>query len=317
MNWAKAAGASEAKWGRPPHGPGACEAAREAVLSEVGRQGLTGWRPIAARLSPGVPVTLVQRSLQELKAERRRQEGALRRANRKGLEVLASGAVMTLDATHLGRALGKAIEGDVLRDRGSMRFVSVGIGPSPTGRDVVEQLEGAKREGCLPLALMTDNGSAYISGVVGEYMAREGVVHVLSRQGCPTDNPSAERGMREFKEESGLGKGVKLGGVGEAVEAALSALTRLNGRRVRVSRGGRTADESEGFMPRWYDSVDRSLFYGRATSAMAEAAKEHGEGREGRLAVREAFFGVLEEFGLAKRTGGGYAKPCVIPEGIS
>ena len=318
LNWRKAAGVEPRKWGRPPHGPEAVARAHQAVVLESERQGKTsGWRPMAAMLSPVIPVTLVQRVVHDLKAKSRKRKAERSKENRKGMEVLVADAMWSDDSTHLGRIGRKAVEADVLKDRGTLKFKGVSVGGAISGDEVVRELAAADAVGGLPLVLTTDNGKAYESAPVEEYLKRKRVIHVFSRTYCATDNPCAERGMRELKEESGLGKGVKIADVRWAAEKAVGAALLLNA-RPRASKGNRSAEELEESLPRWYDSgINRDDFYDRACQAKRGAVREGMSARERCIAEREAVFGIMVEYGLAKLTGGGYAKPHVIQERIS
>jgi len=56
-----------------------------------------------------------------------------------------------------------ARSGEVLKDRGTLANVALGIGEPVKGQDVVSLLETQKEKGRLPLVWATDNGPAYKS----------------------------------------------------------------------------------------------------------------------------------------------------------
>jgi hypothetical protein len=109
------------------------------VAREWRKQGReVGWRGVADALTGLVPTRQVQESVKRLKANHRR---LLRRRLEKGrvtTTVLCSNAIWCQDATHLGRrADRKAVEADVVKDRGSLQTLGLSVGPSSTSGDVV------------------------------------------------------------------------------------------------------------------------------------------------------------------------------------
>ena len=101
-----------------------------------------------------------------------------------------------------------------------------------------------------------------------------------------------------------------------AVAARLASTTgRLNAHRARLSRGGFTADELTALLPACDPDV-RPRFYAAATAAI-EKALAGAKPRQARAAWRQAVIRTLEEFGLARRTGGNGAPAAQEPERLS
>jgi len=182
---------------------------------------------------------------------------------RRRTTVVCSHAVWCQDATHLGRLTNrKAVEAEVVKDRGSLQTLGLSVGPSATADDVVLLLKTLKgKKGGLPLVLQTDNGSAYCSKQVGRLLAREKVVHLRSKVRQPTDNGAAERGIGELKAEAGLGCGKRIEHSHQAGLLLVSAAQKLNSNRLRGSKGYRTANQMAKTLPSWYNRVTRDRFY--------------------------------------------------------
>jgi transposase InsO family protein len=294
---------------RPPGRPRMPEVVRARVrtlvCAERERQGReAGWRPIyeaLSRVEPTVSRMLVQEELSALKrAERSRRRHALE-AHRTSYEIVARDAVWGEDTTHLGRAGdGAKVEGEVIKDLGTVETVGVAVGGVPTSQTVTALLaRTAEERGGYPLVWMADQGSINRSEEVRDLLEREQVVHLLSRVHTPTDNAATEHQHRELKGEGGLGRGVIL----ESPEGARVRMERarrvLDGGRLRATRGWRTARELGAQLPRAAEQVDRAVFYEAACRAMEEAVQGLTERREVLQARRRALFGQLVRFRLA------------------
>lgn len=151
--------------------------------------------------------------------------------------------------------------------------------------------------------LQTDNGSAYCSDEVQRLLAEEKVVHLRSRVRQPTDNGAAERGIGELKAEAGLGRGVHIRHSHQAGMLLASAAQKLNGNRLRGSRGCRTANQMAKTLPSWYNRTTRDRFYREAGEAIRIAEKGSGK-RRARQAANEAVLLLLERHGMIKRSRG-------------
>lgn len=305
-NWTKASREEPRRMGRPPMGALDRWRAHLKVAREWKKQGHgSGWRPIAEQLDGCVGTRQVQASLKRLKANRRRW---LRRLLEKGgmkTTVLATNTIWAQDATHLGRLDDRtAVEADLVKDRGSLQTLGLSVGSSATGEDVILLLKTIKeKKGGLPLVLQTDNGSAYCSAEVEDLLAREKVVHLKSRVRQPTDNGAAERGIRELKEEAGLGRGVHIPHNHQAGLLLATAAAKLNHHRRRGSKGYRTSNEMAKNLTSWYKRINRGRFYHEACEAIRKA-EEGMEKRRARQAGNEAVLLLLERHGMIKRSRG-------------
>jgi transposase InsO family protein len=291
--------------------------AARLVRRELEAQGWTaGWRPIHAALAGRETRYEVERSVRAWKARHRQHVARVRAAHRVHVEVLAPDVIWTQDVTQVGRVGRTRLQAEVVKDRATLGTVALAVGPATTGEEVVNQLEGVRDTRGLPLVLAMDNGPAYRSAVLEDWLAREQVVVLRSQPHVPQDNGAAERGIGELKAEAELDARTVLHDPGEAAARLAAARARLDGHRVRVRLGG-TAVELGGLLPRCYDAVDRTTFYRCACEAMERAAAGRPGLRARRRAERDALYAVLEEFGMVRRTRGGMRIPLVKPEGLS
>jgi transposase InsO family protein len=275
------------------------------VCGVVAKIGLVGWRTIHATLAGHWTSYVVQEVVAHLKARRRRRLARVRKDTARHVEVLASGAVWSLDGTHLGRTADhRAVEGQVLKDNGSRSALAVDVARAATGRDVVAQLEQARRhEGTLPLALVTDNGSPYTCDEVSEYLAREQVLHIRNLPHTPQHNGACEQLNGELKADCGLGKGVRIGSLRDAALALEGSRKRLN-RRPRAVLGWQTAEQRHRTAARRYTAATRERVYETGRRAMQDAMQRTGTVRARRLAARRAALATLEHYGIIKQTRG-------------
>ncbi|MCB9915606.1 MAG: transposase family protein [Planctomycetes bacterium] len=155
-----------------------------------------------------------------------------------------------------------------------------------------------------PLVLQTDNGSAYVSELVAAWCARHGVLQLLSLPHTPQHNGAAEHGMRELKEESLLGKGVRVLDIEAARARLLAARDKLDGHRLRRTRGWKTAVEADRDHPPWSTLITRLDFLQNVACRMPRALLDSLGGRARRRAVRAAILDALEDLSVIKRTRG-------------
>ena len=304
-NWVRGAETQIKHLGRPVTPPAKRFLARLKVARELRKQGWAGWRPVKAKVGSVVPTRLVQESVSELK---KRHAQRLRRhlaKNRIHVEVLSPNVVWVQDATHLGRLGRVAVQAEVIKDRATLGFESLSVGPQANATEILAMLEKCKKEHGLPLVWATDNGSAYKDEVVENFLKQEQIVHLLSRPRLPQDNAPAEKGIRELKEVAGLGKGVKLTSLMEAAGKLAYSWEILDQCRLRGTKGYRTAQELEDQLPSWRGKVERGVFFEQACEAMEKGVKGGGTAREKRQAERQAVYATLEKFQLVERTRGG------------
>jgi transposase InsO family protein len=304
-NWEKGAVAQAKPLGRPAASPSKLFRARLKVARELRKQGWVGWRPVLAMVGPSVPTRLVQKSVSELKkrnAQRRRKWLSSRRVH---VEVLSPDVIWAQDATHVGRMGRQALHAEVVKDRATLGYVEMAVGPAAKAEEVLLMLEGFKGGQGLPLVWATDNGSQYRDHRVEDFLRHEKVVHLLSRPRLPQDNAAAEKGIRELKEVAELGKGVKLSSMEEPARKLASSWEILDQRRPRGSKGYRTAAELKASLPSWHGKVEREAFYDQACKCIEKAVKGGGTAREKRQAERQAVYETLEQLQLIRRTRGG------------
>ncbi len=145
--------------------------------------------------------------------------------------------------------------------------------------------------------------------MLARYLEGEFVIHLLSRVHTPTDNPAAENKNREIKREGGLGSGVRLESLEDGAARLEPARRRIDGGRLRASRGWKTAAALDRERPRADTIVTRATFYAEARSAMAEAVRGLTKPRAIRRAEQNAVWRVLEKHGLARTRVGARAPP--------
>lgn len=282
--------------GRPRRGEAADRATRaavEALLAERGRMGaLAAWR----LLEKVHPLRRVREAVKEWKEARRREERERREAARGQVEVLVQGAMWCLDGTHVGRDVdGRPVIEEIVRDEGTRSFQGVGA-------DVVGTLEGAAAECGWPLLLREDNGGENMAPEVVAMLAEHGVIVLRNQPRVPQHNPRAERGMRELKEVTGLGKGCVVERA--EAEARLAWGCGVLNRKPRACLGWKSAQQACADLPWWYSRVSREEFHSTACAAIERAVQNAKGKRARRAAEREAIFAVLEQFQLIKRWRG-------------
>jgi len=304
-NWVRESQEALKPLGRPTISPTKRFQARLKVARELRKQGWVGWRPVAAKVGSSISTRLVQESVSELKrrlAQKRRKWFA---SNRVSVEVLSPNVIWAQDSTHVGRLHHEAVQAEVIKDRATLEYVDVAVGPRAQAEEILMMLEGCKQGPGLPLVWATDNGSAYRDQRVEDYLKREKVVHLLSRPWVPQDNAAAEKGIRELKVEAGLGKGVALPNLEEAGRKLASSRNFLDQGRLRATKGYRTPEELKIQLPSWEGKVERGVFFEQACNCMEKAVKGGGTAREKRQAERQAVYKTLERYQLITRTRGG------------
>jgi len=240
--------------------------------------------------------------LKTLKAEHEAELSQRLRKNRVHVQVLTRETLLAQDSTHVGKCRGRKAWAEVTKDAATLEAKAFGDGKPITGDGVIEHLEALKVSDHLPLVLATDNGPAYKSIKVADWLAKNQVIHLFSRPRTPTDNGRAERGIGEGKGLSGLGKGVELEFAALGPLILDQALQTLTQHWPRKSKGGLTAAQLKHTLPHWQSKTSRSKFYKAACSAI-KAVKADSK-RVQRREIREAIFRTLESFGLILRTRG-------------
>ena len=304
-NWERGAHEALKPLGRPATSPSKRFQARLKVARELRRQGLVGWRPVAAKVGSTVSTRLVQECVRELKRRHAQRRRNWLVSNRVSVEVLSPNVIWTQDATHVGRMSQEVVQAEVIKDRATLGYVDVAVGPQAQAEDVLKMLEGCKKGPGLPLVWATDNGQVYRDRRVEEYLKQEKVVHLISRPRVPQDNAAAEKGIRELKAEADLGKGVKLSNLEETARKLAYSWNLLDHWRLRGSKGYRTADDLKTQLPMWEGMVERGVFFEQACKCMKKAVKGGRTAREKRQSERQAVYKTLQRFQLITRTRGG------------
>ncbi len=314
-NWKKS---EPGRAGRPRRSEGQRRRDRERVRAVWEADHRAGAERLFHELGEAVPLRAVREQVKALKSERREELRRRVEARRVNVEVRVRNGIWCQDATHLGRMEGDGVEGQVIRDPGPMRVRGMSVGGAAEGREVIALLEATAREQKgLPLVWMTDNGACYVSEEVEAWLGAHRVVHLRNLPRTPQHNPWAERGMRELKEVTGLGKEVELTGLEEAVGLLERAWETLDEKLLRKRLGWKTPSAADAELPGWKAVVSRETFYQASCKAVQCAVKGMRNARERRMAEREAILQTLENFGLIKRSRGGAPCPAVKPERVS
>ena len=303
--------------GRPRHGEDLRAQVRARVKEALDRLGWTAGEPALVAALPGTPRRPLREALKQLKAERRRALRRIEAEARVHLAVLARDVLWCLDATHLGRARARAVEGQVLREAATRRTLFVSAGGAATEDDVILLLERMRATGRLPLVLGTDNGPAYAGRRLAQWLSAHRIVHLRNLPRTPRHNARAERAIGELKAESGLGSGVELVDAGHALRRLEEARRRLDELRPRACLGGRTASAVDAAMHPAYTAADRAELFEEVRREQEEATRGIDGARARRLAEREVVFRCLERRGLVKRTRGGSPRPSPIADTIT
>lgn len=257
-----------------------------------------GWRKIHPALEGRVPVRLVQECLREAKRLHRLHERRRIGRRRVHVEVLAQNVLWHEDAAHLARTAGGEVQTDVLRDAAAPDAICASVGGSVTAADAIANLEAAiEAAGGAPLVHATDNGPPYTSGDFEACLKGHRIVHLKNLPHTPQHNARAERLIRDVKEESGLGSGVRLEDADAASVSVAAACRRLE-RRAAITRRAVPA-------PVLYTVEQRERFYEAVRRRIATAVLDAPDARAARMAEREAIHAELEDRGLIRRTRGG------------
>jgi transposase InsO family protein len=256
--------------GRPAHAPEVFARTLRRVArawKDAGRS--SGEGQVYAALGGEVPLRVLREHLRRLKAHWRKSSRRRRARDRVSLQVQARDVVWPLDATHLGRDEQGEVQAEALRDAASVAALSVSVGRPSTGPEVVALLERTSvARGGAPLVLAVDCGSSYAAHEVVEWAERRGVVILQSLPRVPEHNACAERGHRELKEDTDLGKGRRLEPLPGARWTLVDGLPGVLEGMPETSEGPDHASEagpeerrevSTGPLPRWCRRIERSV----------------------------------------------------------
>lgn len=282
--------------GRPRHAEAKRRATGLAVSALLVEQGAMGSLAAWKSLGNAHPLRVVREVVKDWKKSRRIAARDRSEDERHHVEVLVQGGVWCLDGTHVGRdAEGKSVMEEVVRDECTRDYKSVGA-------SVLGTLVRAAESDGWPLLLREDNGGENRDPDVVALLKKKKVIVLPNLPRVPQHNPRAERGMRELKEVTGLGKG-RVVVRGEA-EAELSWACGVLNAKPRACLDWRSSKEACADFPWWYSRVSREKLYSTVCAARRRAVRGATGKRAQRAAEREATLAVLEKFHIIKRWRG-------------
>jgi len=295
--------------GRPRYTSHDHRRAMTMVARELRRQGYPGSSAIAIELKGKVQLRLIRKYVSEIKERRRLRKLEEIKLNQTRIEVKAVNVIWTQDGTHLGRKNRKAVEAQIVKDRGSKKIIGAFTGLAANGNEIVQTLDLLKEQRGLPLVWMTDNGAAYCNKEVREFVEREKIVHVRSLPRTPQQNGAAEVMMREIKNDCLLGKKSVLVCEKAAHARLVNSIERINKNRKRQSLSFKSSEEIDEEMSMSGKKIDRALFYKEYCSEI-ESLVNVKSSREKRMKEREIVMCLLEkhEMILRKRSGLEYGR---------
>lgn len=310
--WEAADPDAKARVGRPPAAQEEFDEVRALVRAELERQGWqAGEGPIHRALKGQVSLWRVRQVLAPLKRERAAQQRALQVELRQSVEVMARDTVWAIDATHLGcDPIGRAVEAEVLREVASTRTLALSVGPKATATEVLALLMSAVRvRDGPPLVLVSDNASTYVCSLIDAWCAEHGVVHLKNQPRTPQHNAAAEHGIGELKRDAEVARWDTAAPSTAALDRLVETVHCLDHRRLRQSRGWRTAARADAEAPHWSMRVRRARFLQAAYCAIRQAVLDSPSKRARRRAERNAILHTLEQFKLIRwNRGTGLAK---------
>lgn len=292
------------KMGRPAHDFKDHQNAMWKVGREMRRQCYPGYRPIAEAIGDKVPMRLVQYYVNLFYAKRQKRIENRKNRNRVQVQVLVKNALWAQDGTHLGRMGQDPVEGQVVKDRATLKTIEVKVGSPATAQTVVTIFKKKKKVRGLPFVLSTDNGPNYCNDMVEGYLEKEKIIHLRNVPHTPEHNGAAEIGIRGAKHASMLGKYVQLASVEDTTSVLTKAIQKLDANRLLATKGFKTANELDETLT-VIQNKDRDRFYSICRTRMLQVASQATTAREARKYEREMIFCTMEDFGLIKRNQNG------------
>jgi len=292
-----------------------------------GHDGFRSLRAALKREGLKLAPRLSQRLVSALKRKRARRERRRVEHGRVKVEVLARNVMWSSDESFLERDLQGEVRSSVVRETLVPKTLAVAIGPPATEDDVMRLWECARTErGCWPLVISLDNGGAFRSALVQEFLHERQIIALYNLPRTPQHNPFVERAIGELKcviGQDGLAErggdpsqarvcapdpGVRATRMCKLARLLCSwnnAAWRLDHLTPRADLAGLTPDEVDGIAPQAEDLVGRERFYNAVRAALTRVAQEQLKPRARRRAEREAIICKLQEHGLVNRTRGG------------
>lgn len=300
---AKAKKDCDKRSGRPSY---AIEDHRRALIlvaRELKKQGYPGSPAVAFVLSKKVPLRLIRLYVGKIKARRRNKLRELHLQNRISTKVKTANVIWSQDGTHLGRYRKRSVEAQVIKDRASLKVLSVLTGNSADGKTIVGMLKELKKTRSLPLVWMTDNGSCYVNKEVEKFMTDEKIIHLRSLPHTPQHNGAAERMMCELKTASMLGKKTLVTENLKVHEDFTTSALIINENRKRAVLGFKSSNEKDEEMIMNKPEVSREQLYAEYAEEKTRL-HENMHGRELRMCEREMVMCLLEKYDLINRSRG-------------
>lgn len=280
--------------GRPPITLAEKLRVLKLVMKEWERQGRPGWRAISEELK-GCSTALVQRYVSMLKKRERKKEWDYKKTEAKRVEVEYKDVMWTQDATYL-KENKKRTYAEVLKDRCTLEVEVVQVDSMNT-----ENVLGILQEKeVLPLVYSTDNGSAYCSRRMEDFLEKNRVIHLKNLPATPQHNGAAEVAVREVKRLS-----VKQENKGLPLRSCLKKAERImNEFRLWRAHGYRTAREKAQSACHTNLEQLRDRIYNEYKKGIVLIKKTLSNKSKRRLEERELVFSLLEKYGLIKRYRG-------------
>lgn len=254
-------------------------------------QGRPGWRPLKAE-SPMLPTRLVQKYVRQLKSRERKVSWAYKRDVAQKTSVLFKDTIWTQDAT----LLDKGLYAEVIKDRGSLKIEAFDLTNTLAKETTLKILKSKS----LPLVYMSDNGSAYCSKEVSEYLKSQRVIHLKNLPRTPQHNGAAEIAVRELKNLYRHNTSLRM----SPEDAVKKAKLTLNEKRRYMSRNYRTAHEVEQEMPSINKEELRDKIYAEYEKELLKIKSKTTSKRKSRVMERKMIYALLEKYGLIKITRG-------------
>lgn len=273
------------------------------VARELHKQGYPGSPAIASVLTKKVPLRLIRLYVGKIKLRRRKKMRELQLKMRITTKVKTTNVIWSQDGTHLGRNRKRSVEAQVIKDRASLKVLSVLTGSCADGKTIVGMMKQIKNVRTLPLVWMTDNGSCYVNKEVDRFMKKEKIIHLRSLPHTPQHNGSAERMMCELKTSSMLGKMTVVNENLEAHEHFTKSALIINEYRKRATHGFKSSNEVDEEMLMKELQVSREQLYNEYCEEK-QRLMETKKGRELRLCEREMVMCLLEKYDLINRSRG-------------
>lgn len=282
-NWKKRVEKAESKIGRPKYSESIKIKAVLCVGREWKRQGCNvGWRAVAVGLDHRIPTRLLQKTLSRLKLLQRNKNRIKIIKRRVSVKIKYRNIYWSQDGAEYDRK-----NYQIVKDRGSLKVISVKCLNQENSQAVINQLQQIKKERGLPLVLGTDNGSVYTSYKTRKFLDKNKVIHLRSLPRTPQHNGAVECAIREIKEVADLNR------------CSLSeAANKLNKNRLRASFLFKSSDKIDDKLKCEYSEEVRSIFYESCKADIEKICSKVKNKFSKRMMERKVILEKLEQFGF-------------------